>query len=1152
VAIPYGVGAWLLVQVAEVVLDAFEAPAWIMQGLLVVLLLGFPVAVILAWIFDITPEHTLVRTGRVDAAQEAADGEEQADEAAPVPSLSVEMGASERRQVTILNAEFERLQGDDPEFELESDPELWREAVAGRKEMCRELAGRFEAHALPAGADELMLVFGYPQAREDDARRAVSAGLALINEIRNQAKDGSSSDHGRFVVRVGISTGLVVIDEPADDEGDVTIIGQAPRMAAWLRGLADADAAVIGPHTRKLVTRHFELEPAGTHHQAQFGGKLDVFVVKTALSLDGTLTRATPLLGREDEMHLLRDRWDNAVEGGGQFVILRGEPGIGKSSLMGSFIQHVIQSGEVTFLPCRCSPQDRNNPLTPIIQVLQDTVLEISERDSPAKRWEKLAAFTQNQPVDPEQALPLLAHLLSLEDCPEYTPPAGSAQIVRMQTMELLLDLISLAAERKPLLFVVEDLHWADPSTQEMIRMLVDRGPAPGLFVLFSCRPVFTEDWTKRSYVLVLELLPLAHRSARELIRDTAAGIELPPALIDRIIAETDGNPLFIQELTLAVLESEDWQKSAAPGSHTDLSRLKIPATLQDSLAARVDNLGEAKSLLQLCSVLGQTFSYDLLRAVSATENEAALKRELSEIVGAELLYQRGVLRNLTYSFKHILIQETAYSSLLKSKRRELHGRTAAILEQEIKDVKQRQPALLAFHYSEAGNAPQAIPLWTLASRQSLADFANQEAAEQARRGIELLEAIPEPAQRAAAEVPLQSVLGTALLSLHGYVDPQVRRVFTRAQDLCEQIGDVPQLFQVVVGLWMYYIISARLDEAYDLSQQLSRIAETTRNPAQFLQARYCEAFVLYYRAEYAGSKAALEAALESETDDYDYAAQSASGDDTRIHVRVLLALVNWHLGFSRTASRLVKEANSIARRAEHPWGMTFAEFYSAWFEQMRGDAAATLSHASEAARIAEENGFRFWMPLSGFMKAWAASHQQTAGNASPDAEAANRMKAGLDLYRGVGAGAGLTYLSFKLAEEFISLNRIEAAEEELDSGLNAMRSNGETFFEPEYSRLRGRIHLQRYRQDNDSSELDQAVSLFEAAVDAARLSGSRGLELRATLDYSEVLSLTDRGREATRLINQILAQFDETDDSADFKTASQLLSSTSDTGGQQ
>ncbi len=1138
VAIPYGIGGWLLVQVAEIVLDAFEAPPWVMQGLLVILLLGFPVAVVLAWIFDITPDHHVVRTGRWADQDDQAEEAEEEPEPEPVPAMSLEMGDSERRQVTILNAEFQISHGDDPEV----DPEQLRDYIAALGSVNAELAERYDAYPLPSGSEELNLVFGYPHAREDDARRAVATALTLINEIVSVPEAGPGAEDPGFTVRVGVSTGLVVVEEPGSEDGEVTIIGQAPRMASWLRGLAAPESAIIGPHTRKLVTNHFELETAGVHAQTQFGNDIEVFRVDAAVSLDGSFQQTLALKGRIDETRLLQDRWENVLDGGGQFIVLQGEPGIGKSSLLTSFVQHVHESGDITFVPCLCSPYERNIPLAPVIRALKDSILELSDQDSPESSFQKLMSWVEEQPVEADEAVPLLAGFLSLDTGGQFQPPSGSAQIVRMQTMELLLDLLSLAGAREPALLVVEDLHWADPSTLEMIHMLVDRGPAEGLFVLFSTRPGLEADWIKRSYVLVQELLPLARRSARELVESTASGIELPANLVERIIKETDGNPLFIQELTLAILESDAWRESQAAGSAEEMTWLEIPATLQDSLTARIDNLNDAKALLQLCSVLGREFRYDLLRSVSGTENESALKKELAEIVSAELLYQRGVLKNLTYTFKHILIQETAYHSLLKSKRRELHERTAGILERESPDIAKRQPALLAFHYSEARNLEKAIPFWTLASRKSLAGYANQEAIEQSRQGIKLLEKLPDSPERAAQELPLQSIRGTALLSTRGYVDPSVREAYTRAQQLCEQIGDAPQLFQVAVGLWMYHIIAGNLHEAHDLSQRLLRIAETTDNPAQDLQARYCQGFVHYYQADFLAAKSHLETALESEVPDCDYAAQSASGDDTRIHVRVVLALVNWHLGFSKTGARLLKEANAIARSAGHPYGMAFAALYGAWFHQMRNDPVETLKHASEGARIAEEKGFRFFLPLLGYMRAWSGNREAGAASRPLQAEGVEQMKTGLDFYRGVGAGAAVTYLSFKLAEDFIALGRNEPASVELEAAWQVLQTTGEDFFEPEYHRLQGRIDLAGFHNSGEAERLDAASKKFGAALTAARRMESKALELRAANDLAEVLVLQDNGAEAARLLDGILRRFDETDGAEDFTRARATL----------
>jgi len=1137
VAIPYGVGAWLLVQIAEVILDAFQAPPWAMQGLLVVLVLGFPIAVVLAWVFDISPEHHLVRTDPLPD-QGSEEPVEETPEPQVAPAMSLEMGTSQRRQVTMLSAAFDMAHGDDPE----ADPEYQRETVTALQELYRDVAERYEAYQLPGGVEELTLVFGYPQAREDDARRAVAAGLALIDASRSLTASGTDQGAVLPLARVGISTSLVVVEETSNSVGGTAFIGQAPRMAAWLQGLAAPSTVIVGPHTRKLVASHFQLDAAGTHSKTQFGDQVEVFLVESAVSLEGALETVVPLQGRDDEMHLLQERWENVLDGDGQFVVLQGEPGIGKSSLLSSFVQRVRENSETFVLPCQCSPYERDNPLAPIITLLQRFILGFSEHEPPASRLQKLHDFAGRQPTDSEKAIPLLASLLSLDPGTGYEPPSGSPQNIRTQTMELLLDLTCLAASRNPLLLVIEDLHWADPSTLEMVQKMVDRGPAPGLFVLFTARPAFQADWSNRSYVLVHDVVPLSRRAARTLIEATAEGLELPNALVKRIIEETDGNPLFIQELTLAVLESDTWRESKAAGRLEEISWLEIPATLKDSLTARVDNLGEAKSLLQLCSVLGNEFSYELLRSVSGTANEAALKQELGEIVAAEMLYQRGALKNLSYRFKHILIQETAYDSLLMSKRRELHGRTAEILEQELASTTPHQPALLAYHYTEAGMAEKAIPYWTLASRQSLASFANQEAIEQARRGIQLLESLPESPQRAAQELPLQSVLGTALLSIHGYVDPQVRHAFTRAQDLCEQIGDAPQLFQVVVGLWMFNLIASKLDEALEQAQRLLRIAETTDNPAHHLQARYCQAFVQYYRGEFLSAKTHLETALRSEVPDCDYVAQSASGDDTRLHVRVLLAVVNWHLGYLRTAARLVEEANVIAREAGHPWGRTFAAFYSAWFHQMRGDAGRTLAYANEAAAIAEEKGFRFWLPLVGYMRAWAGNRDAADVGRPLEPEAAQTMQQCLDAYRGIGAGAGVTYLSFKLAEDYVALSMQEAAGTVLEDGWAALRSSGEICFEPEYYRLKSRLCLARHANAENGELLEEASKLIRLALSAAQRIESKGLELRAAIDRADFLSRSGEHVEAARLLDGILQRFDEPDDSEDCVRARELV----------
>lgn len=1114
-------GGWLLIEVSDLMLEAFEAPPWVLQGLLILFLAGIPVAIILAWVFDITPEHRVVRTSSLEQESEAEE------EAVEAPAMALEMGSSERRQLTLLHAQFELGSADDPE----EDPESLREALAGLQAVFADLADRYEAHILPGAAEELTLAFGYPKAREDDARRAVAAGLALINEARALGESEGAVEPAGLAVRAGVATSLVVVEESA--RGDVTIIGQAPRMASWLISLAGPETLFIGPYTRKLVAGHFELEVATEQPNTPFGENVTIYRVETAVTLDGSLARAQMLTGRDDEMHLLQSRWEDVVEGGGQFVILQGEPGIGKSSLLSAFVQHVHEDSDVALVPAACSPHERNNPLAPVKHVLQRSIFGFTGQEDAADCLAIMEVFLQRRGADVEVAMPLLAGLLGLDTGGAWPSPGGSAQIIRAQTLELLLDLMSEVAARRSLLFVIEDIHWSDPSTLEMLQMMVERGAPPGLFVLMTARPSFAEEWVKRSNVFVLELLPLARKSARALIEAAAGEEELPESLVNRIIEETDGNPLFIQELTMAVLESDAWRQSVDKGSQADLARLEIPATLKDSLASRVDKLGESKGLLQLCSVLGQEFSYELLLEVSGSENEAALKHGLSELVSAELLYQRGVLRNLTYQFKHILILETAYGSLLKSKRKELHERTADILEQG--SEKLQDSALLAYHFTEAGNAEKAVAWWTLAGKQSLTAFANQEAIAQARNGIKAIEGLSDPVERLTKELPLQSILGMALLSTYGYVDQRVREAFTRAHDLCEQIGDAPQLFQVVVGLWMYYIIAGELDEAFEQSQRLLRIAEATGDKAQHLQSRYCQALVLYYRGEFLSATSHLETAIDGEDEHCDYAGQSASGDDTRIHVRVLLSMVNWHLGRPKKSLQLINEASQVAKSAGHPWGEVFAAFYGAWLHQVRGEPQITLKFAQQAMQIAEKNGFRFWFPLVGFMLAWASSHEPGDPETPTGKEGVAKMKEMLGHYRGIGAAAGVTYLQFRLAGAYAGIGEKAQAVEELETGWAARKANGEDFYEPDYFRIRARISL----AEGNGEEADD---LFRQALASARRIESKALELRVANDFAARLGNTNRVSEAENLLGAILQRFSETDDSIDFMRARDLL----------
>jgi class 3 adenylate cyclase/tetratricopeptide (TPR) repeat protein len=1122
VALPYSVIGWLLIEVAEVVLGAFEAPNWMLQAVLIAFLVGLPIVVTLAWIFDFTPTG-LVRTGAAEPIGEA----EQAP--APAPAMGLSLGESERRQVTMLSCAFNFHTGQDPE----DDPEFLREGIIALESVFKNIAARYNGYRLGSTAEGLTLVFGYPAARDDDARRAIAAGLSLLDA--SQRLDENHDGSPDFAVHVGIHTGLVVIDESQKNQGGITIIGQAPRFVSWLQGIAPAGAVTISAQTRELVSRHYATESLGTQKHAQLGGDIELFVV-TGSAVPAAQADGRQQVGRELELAQLQARWQHASDGDGQFVLVKGEPGIGKSSLIRAFQQGVSDSSAAWVLQAYCSPYEQNTALFPIIQAMRGPVLGLATSDDRDVKWQKLQSFAERYCQGFDSALPLLAKLLSLPQPGEVAALTGSPQLIRTQTLELLMHIIRQQAQSRPFLLIIEDLLWADPTTLEWVKMLVEEGPSHGVFLLLTARPHFSADWTRRSYVLVMDLLPLASRAAAELLRQSAGGVELPQVLIDHIVRETGGNPLYVHELTRAVLETDDWQHIPPDANFSDLSWMKIPPTLKDSLAARVDHLGPAKALLQLCSVLGREFDYAQLHAVSGTENEAALKKELNSIVQSELLFKRGSSSNPSYSFKHILIQETAYNSLLISKRKELHLRTAQIIESKYPDIAQSRPALLAWHFGEGGEANKSITLWTQAARMSLQAFANFEAITQAQSGLDIVAGLPASAQRISQEIPLQSMLGSGLLATRGYVAPEVKAAFTRAQELCEQVGDAPQLFQVVVGLWMYYQISANYERALELSHSLVRIADSSQEPGQFLQSRYCLGYTLYFRAEYEDARKHLEDAIASEKDGVDYAAQSASGDDTRSHIRVWLAHLNWHLGYPRKSLSYMDEAIKLAKSEGHPFAIAFATFNAAWFHVIRRDAVSALPQARTAVEISTANGYAFFKPLAGLMLAWAEGRERKSHIAPADTGVIEQLQIHTQNYSKAGARLGFSFHRFLIAEDMIALSQWNEAETMLQLAWEHMEQTGEVFLASEYHRLLGNLKLKR------GSPVGDAIASFRKAVVTAQRHNSAALQRRAATNLAQALSESDQAGEAIQVLEEAVGRIMEKDDSGDARQAEQLL----------
>ena len=677
------------------------------------------------------------------------------------PAPSPQPPAAERRQLTVM---FCDLVGSTA-LSAQLDPEDYRAVVQRYQQTCADVIQRHEGYLAQYLGDGLLVYFGYPTAHEDDARRAVRTGLEIITAMQEKVPSplvGEGQGEGAAVprrplqVRIGIHTGLVVVGEIGSSEKrELLALGETPNLAARIQGLAEPNTVIISAATQRLIDGQFECQPFGSHLVKGIDTPITVYHVQSERQMDGLAGRTTltPLVGREQEVGLLFDRWEQVKEGRGQVVLLSGEPGIGKSRLAYTLREHVTSEGSLLY-EARCSPYHQHSALYPLIEVLQRTLL-LTRQDIDNEKVEKVERILALYGM--QESVPLFTALLSLPTPAQHPPLNLTPQKQKERTLQALLQLLVAQAERQATVSVWEDLHWADPSSLEFLTLLVEQIPTSKLLLVLTFRPEFTPPWKPRSHISQLVLNRLGQKQVEAMIEKVAESKGLPAEVRQQIVAKTDGVPLFVEELTKSVVESVESIGSA--GSIESPNRtprqLAIPATLQEALLARLDRLSTARQIAQLGATLGREFSYELLHAVapiSATD----LQVSLAKLVEAEILYQRGVGEQARYFFKHTLIQDTAYQSLLKSTRQQYHQQIARILEDRFSETKESQPELLAHHYTEANLSEQAIPHWRKAGERASQRSAYVEAIRHLTKGMELLKTLPDTPGHTQQELALQ------------------------------------------------------------------------------------------------------------------------------------------------------------------------------------------------------------------------------------------------------------------------------------------------------------------------------------------------------------------------------------------------------------
>ncbi|MBI4234172.1 MAG: AAA family ATPase, partial [Chloroflexi bacterium] len=690
-------------------------------------------------------------------------------------------------------------------------------------------------------------------------------------------------------------------------------------------------------------------------------------------------------------------------EGMGQVVLLSGEAGIGKSRLAQVLQEQVASDPEAWLTPCQCSPYHTNSALYPVIDLLERVVLQFDRGDTPQQRMSKLEGFLAQYGFALPEAVPLFASLLSIPPGEGYPPLNLTPERQKQKTLEALLRVLLLRASQQPVLLVVEDLHWVDPTTLELLSLIVDQGPTMRVLTLFTCRPDFASPWGGRSHLTQVTLGRLTRRQAADMVDRVAQGKGLPGEVVEQVVVKTDGVPLFVEELTKMVLESgllverEGRYELTGP-----LPPLAIPATLQDSLMARLDRLASVKEVAQLGSVLGREFSYEVLQVVSLSDEET-LQRGLSQLVEAELLYQRGLPHQATYVFKHALVQEAAYQSLLKSRRQHYHQRIAQVLEERFPEMAETQPELLAHHYTEAGLVEQAIPCWQRAGERAAQRSACLEAIHHLKKGLELLKTLPDSPERVQRELNLQIALGAVLMSTKGWGAPEAEQVFARAQELCQQAEETPQVFLALLGIWLVYIARADYQTARKLGEQALGRARRLQDPALLMWTYHEMGVTFACLGELASAQEHVEQGIALYHSQQHRSFLSFNHDPS-VGCLTIASYFLEVLGYPDQALKRSREALTLARGLSHPQSLAFALAGAAWFHQLRREPQEALQRAEAVIALATEQGFPLYLGRGFIFRGWALAEQGQAE------EGIAQMRQGLATYRATGAKIVLTY----------------------------------------------------------------------------------------------------------------------------------------------
>jgi class 3 adenylate cyclase/predicted ATPase len=1050
------------------------------------------------------------------------------DECRPEPAEGREAidtaGAAQRRQVTIM---FCDLVGSTA-LSTRLDPEDLGEIIAAYHRAVATIVAKFGGFVARYMGDGVLVYFGYPQAHEDDAERAVRAGLSAIDAIRRL--DVRSV---KLQARVGIATGLVVIGDLIG-EGSVqeqSVVGETPNLAARLQSMAEPGTVVIAGGTHRLVGSLFEyrkLDPVEVKGIAALVPAWEVLRPSTVASRFEALhgLALQPLIGREEEIDLLLRRWGRAKTGDGQVVLISGEPGIGKSRITAELEQRLRVEPHLR-LRYFCSPNYQDSALFPFIEQL-GRASELASDDPPAVKLDKLEALLARAAL-PNEDVAFLADLLSLPVSDRHPLPNLSPPRKKDRTLQALIRHVEGLSRHLPLVAVFEDAHWIDPTSRELLDLIVERVPELPVLLVVTSRPEFQPPWVGQPRVTMLALNRLDRRDRTALVEQIAGSKPLPVEVVSEIADRTDGVPLFVEELTKSVLESgvlrEDLDRYVLDRA---LPPLAIPTTLQDSLMARLDRLSSVRLVAQIGAAIGREFSYALLRAVSRL-SEGELEEALARLVASGLVFQRGAIPEAVYTFKHALVQDAAHGSLLRNSRRQLHAQIADALETRFPELMDSQPELFAQHYAEAGLIEKSVAYWGRAGQKSVARSAMAEAVAQFQKALDQLRLLPETPQRQLQELEFCSSLGAALRFVKGQATPEMGRAFARARELWEQLGSPSQFLHIPYGQSRHHAFRGEFDLAQRLDEDLLRLSRERNDAAGMVLGHDCSGRDLLLAGRFASSRSHFEEVFAL----YDPVSHGSLVNQTGSYPHVIsqgyLAIALFCLGFPDRALAQSNAALAEARRLAHPPTLTVALSTDSRLLSLRGDSAALDERARQLIAVATEQGFPLYKMLGTIYRGWVKV------NTGDLPAGISLLRSGSSAYSATGAKTRIPYHVALLAKAYEIAGQVEEALFLLDEALQIAESIGERWFASELYRHKGRLMLRQ-------GDSDAAENLYREALAIAKKQEAKLWELRAATSLAELVRDQGRRSEAYDILAPVYGWFIEGFDTEDLKGAKTLL----------